>query len=1356
MIKKTVMILAVASMAAHSMGLTALAQEIQNSNVSLGEVEKTQKEVLEEQILAAQKEVDKAQLEFDSQQKSLDEASKDLDTKKKNLENVNVSLNTTSNTTNVYLTNTLVQNQNEMDAAKKELKALEAEKQRLEKESSDAKTQNSQLKEDYKKAELEYNDLLSQGTIEELTNKLKTQQKIYDEASTNYDKAKADYAEVEAKYNDEVSKVNEYSQKIADAQTQLSQFETLKANYLESMYAANDSMNQLQLAYDAATDEKVKAELSARLETEKASLEAYRKEWLQVSDEIVEINGQIDSDRYYVENSQSVLDELKENYNAAKAVLDGHEKQLKEAEDTIANQKQLIDDANAEVLSAKQNLDEKKNQLELYASKESDLAQLVESTRTTYEAIKEQVNKGSLGFYESIEDTQAVDVIKEGIALGTTTLGDMGDATFLYNMKVCMPLLQECNRLRVLNGLPELKTSGLMMAIAQVSNNQSYFTRGDSFPEIANVYHMSESLCGGYSWNIGSQDFTEDVGRGPFEAWYNLDKKYMDAFYEEHPEEKDKEISDTLTRYPEIYKYVSGYADLLNPDYKNTSISFVPLKKCELDFSLGQFVWDKCRNTDYFDFGFGISSATQEGKVYDNRIGQMSVSEFVALFNEYYDNIYKELEATKKAYESALEQALQYEDTSVSDIYLAYQKTLQTLQEKEQAKDALLDKIVQSYLDTYHVPDDILHAQFDVESAQEQLSEMTSSVEHVKDRIETQEKKLVQKKQEYNQYKETFEKRKKDVDALEKSLNLSSLSVAGLKKRLEEQNRLYTYYKNEYGTTCASIENTSKQLETFQLEKTKSEAKVKEYSVQLPSLKEKMDQTKALYDVEKDKYQSLKTKRDRIVSVKNTLDENKQQQVQLTNTIRTNANLLVENQTKTEEIQKNQPILEKESLRLETVSSLYQAIIQDKEENNTVSLNQEEMQLFDALRKAKKAVKEANLALEQVQSFYNTKKDAYDASYKKLEDAKSELALAQLEFNKYLITQKGPGWHKIENDWYYVNASNEIVKDQWVNNYYFESDGKMATNKWIGNYYVDSNGLYTPDKWVLTNDKYWYRHQDGSYTKNDFEVIQGQTYYFDSNGYMVNGWKQVGKDWYYFTSTGNMAKNQWINNYYFENDGKMATNKWIGNYYVDSNGLYTPDKWVLTNDKYWYRHQDGSYTKNDFEVIQGQTYYFDSNGYMVNGWKQVGKDWYYFNKAGHMVKNQWVGNYYFENDGKMATNKWIDNYYVDSNGLYTPDKWVLTNGKYWYRHQDGSYTKNDFEVIQGQTYYFDSNGYMVMGVMKINGFTYYFKNSGVMAKNEWVNDHYYEADGKMATNKWIGQHYVDEEGEWVLSVGQDL
>ena len=96
-------------------------------------------------------------------------------------------------------------------------------------------------------------------------------------------------------------------------------------------------------------------------------------------------------------------------------------------------------------------------------------------------------------------------------------------------------------------------------------------------------------------------------------------------------------------------------------------------------------------------------------------------------------------------------------------------------------------------------------------------------------------------------------------------------------------------------------------------------------------------------------------------------------------------------------------------------------------------------------------------------------------------------------------------------------------------------------------------------KWIQTNTKWWYKHADGSYTRNDFEYIDGHWYYFDSNGYMITGWKQVGSNWYYFTNTGAMASNQWIGNYYFEASGAMATNKWIGNYHVGANG-----KWDMT------------------------------------------------------------------------------------------------------------------------------------------------------------------------------------------------
>lgn len=95
--------------------------------------------------------------------------------------------------------------------------------------------------------------------------------------------------------------------------------------------------------------------------------------------------------------------------------------------------------------------------------------------------------------------------------------------------------------------------------------------------------------------------------------------------------------------------------------------------------------------------------------------------------------------------------------------------------------------------------------------------------------------------------------------------------------------------------------------------------------------------------------------------------------------------------------------------------------------------------------------------------------------------------------------------------------------------------------------------------------------------------------------------------------------------------------------------------WKKDTKGWWYLHQNGSYTKNDFETIKGQTYYFDGNGYMVTGWKQVNKKWYYFNGSGYMLKKQWVGNYYFEEDGVMATNKWIGNYYVGADGKWIPN-----------------------------------------------------------------------------------------------------
>lgn len=107
--------------------------------------------------------------------------------------------------------------------------------------------------------------------------------------------------------------------------------------------------------------------------------------------------------------------------------------------------------------------------------------------------------------------------------------------------------------------------------------------------------------------------------------------------------------------------------------------------------------------------------------------------------------------------------------------------------------------------------------------------------------------------------------------------------------------------------------------------------------------------------------------------------------------------------------------------------------------------------------------------------------------------------------------------------------------------------------------------------WIQNDGKWWYRHADGSYTKDGWEQIGGKWYLFDADGWMLTGWQQVGGKWYYLTDTGAMATG-WVN------DG----GKW---YYMD------PDT--------------GAMHAADVESIGGKWYAFGANGEMQYG---VGSD----------------------------------------------------------------------------------------------------------------------------------------------------
>lgn len=132
--------------------------------------------------------------------------------------------------------------------------------------------------------------------------------------------------------------------------------------------------------------------------------------------------------------------------------------------------------------------------------------------------------------------------------------------------------------------------------------------------------------------------------------------------------------------------------------------------------------------------------------------------------------------------------------------------------------------------------------------------------------------------------------------------------------------------------------------------------------------------------------------------------------------------------------------------------------------------------------------------------------------------------------------------------------------------------------------------------WAKSGGRWWYRHADGSYTRNGWERIGGAWYHFDKAGWMQTGWLKAGGAWYYLAPSGAMQTG-WL---------KLG--------------------------KTWY--------------------YLKGSGAMAVGWHKVAGSWYWFASSGAMGSNRWVGNYYLKSSGAMATDQWIGRYHVGADSRW--------------------------------------------------------------------------------------------------------
>lgn len=121
--------------------------------------------------------------------------------------------------------------------------------------------------------------------------------------------------------------------------------------------------------------------------------------------------------------------------------------------------------------------------------------------------------------------------------------------------------------------------------------------------------------------------------------------------------------------------------------------------------------------------------------------------------------------------------------------------------------------------------------------------------------------------------------------------------------------------------------------------------------------------------------------------------------------------------------------------------------------------------------------------------------------------------------------------------------------------------------------------------------------------------------------------------------------------------------------------------WIESAGRWWYQHEDGSYTSNGWEQIKGIWYYFDNTGWMQTGWVKTGGSWYYLNETGSLATGWFKDNgtwYYLKENGKMATGWVKDNdtwYYLDSAGAMKTG-WFTVSGKWYYAYSSGALAVN--------------------------------------------------------------------------------
>ena len=634
---KTLTSLAAASMVLTQAGqMSVFAKEEPMKNLSDTEevsVEKTQKELLEEQIKNTLDKVNEAKKKFDEAQEKYETYNKnDYAYAVSNRDLAERNYLSAKDDAQEAIVSALEKQIQELEANQKALKDANDKKKGLESKLEDANRKLKQAQDDLIEQQKKYESLLngsSKEQIEQNVNELKAQ----------LESATLAYQEVSNRVNDLLHAKQEAETKVLDLQNTLEgarvELSNAKGDVVNAQNAydvANADYNEKLEIYNGASDPELKAEYEKQVIEAKNNLTIAQSDLqnakliqqskvdavanaescvVEVENEICDLKSLIDAKENELLHINESIGIVEKELSAAKEELTNAIEIENSMEEVLNKAKIALDKAKKEVEAQQMNVD--KAQSDVNAQQK-----IVNQLRVDKEQVSQKISLGSKGFFEEYGYTNALKVLEENsVEIGKyTEVGAENDATSLANFKKAIAMVKTGNALRTTDdnfkGLNPLKVSAEMFAISQVQVNQMAKTEYGH----TKLYRVSENAAVEY--------------KDPFVGWYTEEKAVYDYLQKKGWDindirdsqgnyidlDKANEIVEALN-FPDIrWVQVGHYTNMLNSKYNVTGTAWIEGKTSN----------GYSRNSNQVFYRLDADSL-------------LTIDEFESQFNEYYDSL---------------------------------------------------------------------------------------------------------------------------------------------------------------------------------------------------------------------------------------------------------------------------------------------------------------------------------------------------------------------------------------------------------------------------------------------------------------------------------------------------------------------------------------------------------------------------------------------------------------------------------------------------------------------------------------------------------------------------------------------